>query len=255
MVKAGADRLLSVWTVSIGGAVLAIPVLAWSGLPPTSVLPLIAASAVVQTGYMLSLSKSYQVGDLAFVYPVARGVSPVLISVIGVVLLNDEIGLGSAVGVVIVTLALFTLALSRSRRDGIWWALLTGLTITAYTLLDAAAARTAGSALPVVMSVFLVQGVLLTTIVVQKRGAMAISDHLRHSPGRSAFGAVAGTISYGLVVSATLLAPVGLVSAVRETSVVLGVIAGKRVLGEVVSARHVAVVVAGAAGALLIALS
>lgn len=255
MVKSGEDRLISAWTVSAGGAILGLPILIWTGLPSNEVMPLVVASAFVQTFYMLSLARSYQAGDLAFVYPVARGVSPVLISVLGVALLDDEIGPLGAVGVAVVTAALVVLAVSRTRRDGLGWALMTGAAISSYTLLDAAASRANGSAIPVVMAMFVLHGVFLSLIVIRRRGVKAVNAHIRQAPGRAGFGGVAGTASYVMVVSATMLAPVGLVSAVRETSVVLGVIAGKKVLGETVSPRHLVVVLVAATGALLIALS
>ena len=146
LVKASDDQLVAAWTVVAGAAILALPVLIFAGLPDRSVWDLILISTVVQVAYVLTLAAAYRVGDLSFVYPLARGTSPVLVSLAGVAFLGDEISALGWIGVLTVTVALTWLAWRRADRSGLALALVTGLLISLYTSIDAAAVREQGSA-------------------------------------------------------------------------------------------------------------
>ena len=83
LVKRSDDQLVAAWTVVAGAGILALPLLAVNGMPGRSVWDLIAISTVIQIGYVLLLSAAYRLGDLSFVYPLARGISPVLVAMAG----------------------------------------------------------------------------------------------------------------------------------------------------------------------------
>ena len=83
LVKSSDDQLVAAWTVVAGASILALPALAFTGLPGRSVWDLILISTGVQVAYVLTLAAAYRVGDLSFVYPLARGTSPVLVSLAG----------------------------------------------------------------------------------------------------------------------------------------------------------------------------
>lgn len=254
-VKTSGDRMVAAFTVSAGGALLNLPVLAVVGLPDRKVWGLILVSSVIQTIYMLLLSQSYQHGDLAFVYPVARGVAPILVTFGGVVFLRDRISLLGMVGVAVVTSALAVIALARKSRSGLGWALATGTAIATYTVIDAAASRTDGSAIPVVGSMFVIHAIMLGLVVGAVRGRSELMSVARKYPWRALFGGAGSAAGYLMVMMAAVMAPVGLVSAVRETSVVLGVLAGRRFLSEHVTRIHLVAVGCAAAGTVLIGLS
>ncbi len=255
VVKASPDRLVAAFTVSGGAAVLALPVLAVTGLPDRRVIGLVLISGVVQTVYMIVLARAYEAGDMSFVYPLARGTSPLLITGAGVGLLGDSVSVPGAVGVAVVAGSLVLLSIARRRREGVWWAIATGGAIAVYTTIDAAASRLQGSATPVVAGVFVVHALLFGLYVARVRGVGAIGNRLRTEPMRSVVGGLGSGSGYLLVMTAAVMAPVGLVSAVRETSVVLGVLVGRRFLGESVSGLNLAAVLGAAGGAFLIALA
>ncbi|HLF61002.1 MAG TPA: EamA family transporter [Acidimicrobiia bacterium] len=255
LVKASDDQLVAAWTVVAGAAVLAIPVLAFTGLPDRSVWGLIVMSTVVQVVYFLMLASAYRMGDLSFVYPLARGSSPVLVALAGVAFLGDKIsGLGW-LGVLTVTAALTILAWRRMDRSGLWAALATGLMISLYTTIDAGAVRRQGEALPVISAEFVLLGLALGLVVLAMRGRGAMLGMVRADWRKAAIGSVSTGGAYMLVMVAALIAPVGLVSGVRETSVLIAVIASYLFLHEEVTRAQAWTVAAAAGGIALIALS
>jgi drug/metabolite transporter (DMT)-like permease len=254
LVKASDDQLVAAWTIFAGAALLNIPVLIFNGLPDRAVWGLIAISTLIQVGYVLMLALAYRLGDLSFVYPLARGTSPLLVALAGVAFLGDEITTIGWLGVVTVTVALSLLAWRRADRAGIWAALATGILIAGYTTVDAAAVRQEGAALSVIGAEFVLLAVVLGVIVLGVRGPNAMLGMVRADWRRAALGSVASGGAYLLVMIAALSVPIGLVSGVRETSVVIAVVASRLLLHEEVSRSQLWTVVAVAAGITLIAL-
>ncbi len=254
LVKASDDQLVAAWTVVAGAAVLNIPVLAYTGLPDRSVWGLIAISVMVQVGYVLMLALAYRLGDLSFVYPMARGSSPLLIAIVGVALLDDEITAVGWLGVLTVSAALILLAWRRVDRAGLWAALATGLLIAAYTSVDAAAVRRQGAALAVIGVEFVLLAVVLGVVVLALRGPKAMLGMVEADWRKAAIGGFASGAAYLLVMAAALSAPVGLVSGVRETSVIMAVVASRLLLHEEVTRSQLWTVAAVAGGIALIAL-
>ena len=179
VVKSSDDQLVAAWTVVAGAALLALPVLAYTGLPDSAVWDLLLISTVVQVIYVLFLALAYRLGDLSFVYPMARGTSPVLVSLAGVLFLGDEISALGWLGVLTVTTALTFLAWSRVDRSGLWAALATGLMISAYTSIDAAAVREQGDAVSVIAAEFVLLAVTLGLVVLAVRGPVAMLGMVR----------------------------------------------------------------------------
>jgi drug/metabolite transporter (DMT)-like permease len=253
LVKASDDQLVAAWTVVAGAAILALPVLASTGLPERSVWDLILISTLVQVVYVLMLAWAYRIGDLSFVYPLARGTSPVLVSLAGVAFLGDEISELGWLGVLTVTAALTLLAWRRMDRSGLWAALATGLMIATYTSIDAAAVRQQGEALSVIAAEFVLLALALGIVVLALRGPGAMMGMVKNDWRKAAFGSVATGTAYLLVMVAALSAPVGLVSGVREISVLIAVIASRLLLHEEVTKTQVWIAAAASCGIALIA--
>lgn len=255
IVKSAPDRVLGAWVVSTGGGLINIAVLAVLGLPDRRVWWLIVLSSVVQTAYMILLGTAYRAGDLSFVYPIARGSAPFFITITGYLLLDERIGPLTLLGVVIVVASLGSLTLGGRDRGGLGWALATGASIATYTTIDAVSVRIQGNAIPVVAGVFVIHAIMFTLVMLITRGPAAMAAALRAHPRRSAIGGVGTAMSYVLVMAATLFGPVGPVTAVRESSVILGVAAGRRMLGEKVDRGHLIAVCLCLSGIVLIAAS
>jgi len=254
LVKSSDDQLVAAWTVVAGAAILALPVLGFMGPPDRSVWDLILISTVIQVTYVLTLAAAYRVGDLSFVYPLARGTSPVLVSLAGVAFLGDEISALGWVGVLTVTGALTLLAWRRLDRSGLAMALATGVLISLYTSVDAAAVREQGSALPVIAAEFVLLAIALGLVVIVMRGRGSMLGMVKADWRKAAVGGFATGTAYLLVMVAALTAPVGLVSGVRETSVLIAVIASRLVLHEEVTRAQIGTVAAAVAGIAFIAI-
>jgi len=253
VVKAADDRVASALAVTWGAAMVNVPILVAFGLPSIEALPYLLASSVVHTAYMLWLTRAYQRADFALSYPLARGTAPLLVSIGGVLLAGDTMPWLGVVGVVLVAGAILSLIHMPRPGQHIDAALVTGLCIATYTIIDGTAVRATGDSLRYLAALFLLHAVLLTGVVlVLRRG------HLGLGPGLGrifVIGGGASALAYLLVLIAAQRAPLGLVSGVRELSVLFALIAGARVLGEQVSRRHAVSVVTAVFGALLIGAS
>ena len=123
------------------GVLLLPAVIVW---PPWRVLPFVAASAGTHVFYALGLSAAYRRGALSVAYPLGRGVAPLLVTLGGWLLLAERPTLGALVGAVSLAVGLALIAVSGGRTGqgaAVVFALLTGLTIATYSVVDAAAVR------------------------------------------------------------------------------------------------------------------
>ena len=253
VVKSSDDRLVSALAITWGAAVVNLPVLVVAGPPSADVLPYLVPSALVHTAYLLSLAKAYERADFALSYPLARGTAPLLVSVGGVVLADDTLPLLGIVGVSLVAGGILSLIHMPRPGQHIDAALVTGLCIATYTVIDGMAVRTTGDSLRYLAALFLLQAVILTGVVLTAR-----QGHLTVGADQwSTFiiGGGASALAYLLVLIASQEAPLGLVSGVRELSVVFGLVAGAHLLGEHVSTRHAVSVATAVGGAILIGIT
>lgn len=251
-IKASGDRLVTAAGQVVLGALLFAPALLATG-PPHGAWGSVAASSVVHLGYGLSLVAAYDRGDLSTVYPIARGSAPALVTIAGVALLGDSIRPIAVVAIAVIVLAIVMIG-TAGRPRGVPWALLTGWLISTYTIIDTAAVRGLDSAVSYTICLFLGNGLLFAIAVFVRRDRHAIAAGIRDEWWKMAIGGTASALAYLLVLAAARSAPVGLVSAVRETSVVIGALAGWRLLGEPLGSRRVLAAAAIAAGLGVIAL-
>ena len=253
LVKASDDRLVTGWSQAAFGALVFSPVLVVTGVP-WEAWESIAASSLIHTGYALALIGAYDRADLSLVYPVARGTAPSVVAVGALILLSDNPGWIGFAAIALIVSGVIAIGLG-GHRPGIAWALLTAAFIATYTLVDGAAVRNLDAALPYTISVFWGNTILFTPIVIARRGLPRIMATVRAAPLQNALAGAASAGAYGLVLAAARFAPLGLVSAVRETSVILGALGGWLLLGEPFGKRRVAASVTIAAGLILAAMS
>jgi drug/metabolite transporter (DMT)-like permease len=215
------DRVAGMAVAGIGGGLALVPFLLAD--PPTEVLHLAVLSGVAETAYVLALAAAYGRGALSLAYPVGRGTAPLLTTLGGWLLLSEPPGPLGLLGAAILGGGLVLLGLEARRSgslDALGFAVLVGLTITAYSLIDAGAVRRTSPPGYLCVS-FLVQGVLTAAAVRFHPG------RLRAALRPGALIAVGTTGAYLLVLFAFRLAPVGRVATLRETSVLLGILASR----------------------------
>jgi drug/metabolite transporter (DMT)-like permease len=252
-IKVSNDRLVTAGAQITLGALAFSPLLLFIELP-SGVWGWVALSSGIHLLYGLSLVAAYERGDLSAMYPIARGTAPALVTVSAAVLLGDEIGAVGLFAISLIVGGIIAIGLN-GRPRGVGWAIITGLFITTYTLIDGHAVRQLDSALAYTVCVFLGNTVLYWPVVLWRRGLAGIVASVRIDWWKQLLGGTASALAYILVLVAARISPLGLVSAVRETSVVFGALAGWLLLRErlggqrMIAATSIAVglVVVGAA--------
>jgi drug/metabolite transporter (DMT)-like permease len=235
-VKTSGERDLASWGQFLFGGLLAVPVLVVIGLPPADVWWLLVLSACVHAVYINALVEAYTHGDFSLAYPIARGGGAFFAAVGGVLLLGDHLDGAAWLAIAIIVGGLLSLMGRGATGRSITWALATAATIATYTLIDAHGSREAGSvALDGVRYAFALMPLSALTVsaVAMARGRRrafmsALPTHWR----RYLMAGTALTAAYTMVLVAVRLAPVGYVTMLRESSIVIGALAGWLVLKE-----------------------
>lgn len=236
LIKIGLDRYLSVCLIQIGAGIAATCALPFLALPETAAWPWIILSALLHIGYNGFLAHAYKYGDLSQVYPLSRGSSPLIVALIGVALLHETLSWGQISGLLILVTGIWLMAL-RTQKDSpfntplLLTALTTASFIAAYTLTDAVGARVNGDALSYAMWLFATNGLVTLVVLVAMRGTAVLGKLGQHWKGGLS-GGVMSLIAYSIVIWAMTLAPVAVVSALRESSVLFALLIGRLVLKE-----------------------
>jgi len=226
LVKLAGDRAALLGLISLGHVLLGAALVGFVPLPDSASWPYIIGSTVIHFGYYALLNRSYRLGDLSLVYPIARGVAPVLVTLGAAYGANEHLSETALAGVAAVSLGVVALSGNPLRGGGraLVSALATGATIGAYSLVDGLGVRASLAPVGYIAWLFLFE--IFVVLFVFGRPKRRI----HHLPGRVlATGIIGGLISasaYGLVIFAKSLAPLGLVSTLRESSVLFAAVIG-----------------------------
>ena len=256
VVKGSADKHGSMAAVVIGHVPPAVLCLPFAALPDPACLPHLVAGIALHFGYQMFLLNSYRFGDLSQVYPLARGSAPLMVAVVSGLFLGVVFSEAEVLAVLLIACGIISLALVR-RQDGLRngraaaLALITGGFIAAYSLNDGLGARVAGTSLGFYVWLALGNGVLWVIY-----GALVRPGALRVlAPGvRRSFllGGGASFAAYALVTWAFTQAPIALVTALRETSIVFALLIGVLVFREPLSLRKLLATMATLGGAVIL---
>jgi drug/metabolite transporter (DMT)-like permease len=237
VVKVGLDRFSSILLLALVQSSIALLLLPFFPIPLAASWPWLITSGLLHTGYKLFLIRAYAYGELAQIYPLARGTAPLVIAFIGALFLNEAVGLSKGLAVSAIALGVIIMSLrggSDFKRISSWalaYALVTACFTAAYTLVDAVGARLSGTASGFTLWMFVFDGAGMLAYALATRGKGAI---ISLSPAWRS-GLIAGTLSLGsywIAIWAFTKAPVALVSALRETSVLFAMLMGVLILGE-----------------------
>jgi drug/metabolite transporter (DMT)-like permease len=244
LAKSGGDKLTFIWWTGLAGTLLLAPVVIWSSPLPTwsgESWVGVAMAAVLRAAYFVALTAAYQRGDLSVVYPVARGVSPVMVVIAAMVLLGERPTWQAIVGIAAVASGVYIMhlpalrpsALLRSisalRAAGVGYAALTGTLTAAYSVLDKHNMSTGIAPAWYAYLTIPVAALLLTPLALRRRGW---PDEWRRNRGAILGVALLMTGSYLLVLHALRLAAVSYVAPARELGIIFGTLLGVFVLGE-----------------------
>jgi drug/metabolite transporter (DMT)-like permease len=258
IIKTGGDGLLMFALMKVPTMVIGALVLAVVGLPNTASIPYAIGSAAGFTAYCFLLIWAYRVGDLSFVYPVARGSAPLGVALLSAVFLGEYLSGPEMTGILIISAGIAALAyhphsLARHISD-LLRAAGVGLCIAIYTLLDGVGGRISENVLGYTATVTIFSGMPLMIAAVFMRGR-EMADFLRREWKIGIFGGVMMFTTYAIVIYAMTLTQLTHVAALRETSVIFAAVIGTLILKEPLGVKRIisATVVAG--GIILVAWS
>jgi len=254
MLHGNQDRLLSMTWMSIAIAAVSTLVVLFAPWPADAAWPYIVASGLVHIVYNVTLVRSYRRNDLAQAYPIARGSSPLLVTLGAALFAHEAIGPLHVLGIAMISGGIIAIALEGGRVSlaGALAALTTGATIAVYTVVDGIGVRLSGGhAIAYTAWMFLFYW-LMPVLFVATRGLAPLWTPVRAVPmavGSSLVGGLVSIAAYGIVIWALQSGAMGAVSALRETSVVFAVLIGRMFLREAVSGKRWLACVIVAAGA------
>ena len=255
------DQVLAFGLIGAGGLAVAVPLVVLSPFPLAACWPYLLGSVVIHVFYNLLLMRSYRYGDFGQVYPLARGTSPLVVTVLAAVFAAERPSVAQVCGVLVISCGLAVLVLAGRRRaassgSGLSRAALlaaggTGLTIAAYTTVDGLGVRLSGTSVGYIGWLMLLESLCVPAWALVRR-----RDVVRDVSRRVLLsGVLAGALSvlaYGLVLWAQTRGALAPIAALRETSVIFGAVIGTLVFRESFGRWRIAATVLVVAGVLLL---
>ena len=246
MLKRAGDPEVFAWCMLAVSTVILAPIgviLLWSNPVSFPGVWFALATMLLHTFYFVLLGRGYAQGDLSLVYPVARGMGPMLTPVLAVLFINETIEPLAIAGILAIVCGIYTISwwgnfhqVLRSpllflKSAGMRYAVLTGLTIAAYSIVDK---EGVGHIQPVLYMYFLTIGsaVFLVPYILLHKGTGAVKTEWRANAIPITVSGLLVFIAYGLVLTAFSLSRVSYVAPAREMGIVIGVLLGMYVLKE-----------------------
>jgi drug/metabolite transporter (DMT)-like permease len=259
-IKGGLDPLATTVLISIGAAIVSLVLLPVTGLPAAAAWPWCAASVLIHLVYFAALIESYRAGDMGQVYPIARGSAPLMTAVATTAFIGERLGLLGWCGILLLAAGVLLLSLrggrdlARPDRAAVGFALFTAVTICAYSVVDGVGARLSGNANAYSVMLFVGIGPVMLIYALARRGHEVIAA-MGQSWGLGLAGGGLQLGSYGIANWAMTVAPIAIVAALRESSVLFGAAIAVVFLKEPLRAGRVAAALMIVAGLALIRLS
>ena len=228
VIKGTGDKTIAIGLVALGHMVLGLIGAAFFPFPDIKVIPFILVSTIIHWGYYYSLTTAYKFGDLSLIYPIARGISPIIVTVFAFFWINERLSWGEMGGVLLISSGILFLGLRALSNEksipALVFALTTGVLIAAYSVTDGFGVRLTENPLSYIAWLFIAEGFVVFYIFGRFKVRLLTSSFSEIMLGF--FAGVISTIAYGLALYAKSLAPLGIVTALRETSVIIATLIG-----------------------------
>lgn len=255
VVKGGDNKLLTTCMIASIASLIASAVIPFLELPSKESWPFIGASVILQVVYFVLVASTYRIADMSQTYPIMRGTAPLLVATASLGLLSESLSAFAWLGIAVICIGILSMAAAPSagQRKGILLALLNAAVIAGYTLIDGIGVRKSGAPAAYTLWIFLLTGIPLGAWALARRRREFSRYLARHwRPGViGGFGTVA---SYGLALWAMTAAPIATVAALRETSILFGVVISALVLKEQLTRARIVAACIIAAGAMVLRL-
>jgi drug/metabolite transporter (DMT)-like permease len=245
LIKVGLDPLSTTTLISIGSGIVALVLVPFVGTPALAAWPWLIASVVVHLVYFASLIESYRTGDLGQVYPIARGSAPLMTAAATTIFIHEKLSIVGWAGILALVAGMLLLSARGGRelaeidRRAIGFALFTALTICAYSVVDGVGARLAVNPIAYSLWLFIGIAVVMLPYAIYRDGPDVIPA-MQQFWRRGFAGGALQVLSYGIAIWAMTVAPIAVVAALRETSVLFGTVIAVVVLKEPLRAVRIA---------------
>lgn len=232
LVKGSQDKYVGMLLIALGHVPPGVIFVFFAPLPGIDVLPWLGASLVLHLGYQIFLAASYRVGDLTTVYPIARGSAPLFVTLVSLTVLDVDLSWPQVGSVGLLILGLLLLSYDRLGANKRQWtvvtlALVTGGFIASYSIVDGLGARKMGYALAYWGWVAIGNGALMTLwMLLFQPSSMAKVRLTSQNLTTLLLGGGASYLAYGIVTWAFTQAPIAVITALRETSVIFALLIG-----------------------------
>ncbi len=239
MMKSAGDRLLTMIMIRCVGLVIGMAALPFVDWPDADGWKWLAATSLVQFAYYALLVRSYDVGDMSVVYPLSRGLAPVLTTIAAFLFAHEDLAGAQVAAVVLISLCIMILSF-RSGASGlaVGLALATGTTVAGYSFLGGMGVRAAGTVLGFQACLEIVNGSVMLGLALLTR-PRAFAAHVRRHPGLGVMAGLMSVVGFVAYLIAAKSRPLGPTTALRETSVIFGAILGTLVLKEGFGPRRI----------------
>ena len=257
LVKRSTDPYQGMTSVVGGHIPFGAIAILWSPALSISAWYYVAAGAILHTGYQIFLLNSYRYGDLSKVYPLARGAAPLITAVVSTVLLGEAYDQLQVAALFIITLGIISLTLtpstsnSENRFKTSILAIVTATFISAYSVVDGVGARIAGTALGFYGYLTIINAIIFSVFVTIIRPGM-VRKAVTHELRGTLFSGGISFFAYGLVIWSFTKAPIALVAALRETSVIFALVLGIFILKEKLTWLKLVAIIATLTGVILL---
>jgi len=256
IVKGAPDKLLTTILVAASAAAISALALPFLAQPARESWPFLVGSAVLQVGYYLLVARAYRGADMSQAYPLMRGTAPLIVALVGCFWLHEQLSLPALAGVALICGGVLSLAIGSrgASGQGVRAAMLNAVVIAAYTLVDGAGVRASGAPAAYTLWLNLLSGAPLLAWVLVARWRAFLPYARAHLPLGLVGGA--GTLtSYGLALWAMTHAPVAVIAALRETSILFATGIAIFVLRERLTTGRLLAALLIAAGAIVLRLA
>jgi len=230
MVKKHSNKVTAISAIILGHVPMSIIAVIFLPMPSFKSLPYIIASAFIHQGYNWFLLKSYSLGDLTKVYPIARGFGPIITTIISILFLGLVISKASVISISLVCVGIITIGLFGYKVINnlkiVKYSLITGFFIGLYSIIDGYGARVSLSAISYMSWGFILSSILFPILLKINKYDNIFKNII--NDGKAIFW-IGGSISYlvyGVVIWGFTKAPIPMVSALRESSIVFAIFIG-----------------------------
>ncbi|MDB5522832.1 MAG: hypothetical protein JWM58_595 [Rhizobium sp.] len=243
LVKSGTDKQLDSSMVALGASVASICALPFLPMPNATAWPFILASVCIHFTYYQLVGVAYRLGDIGLVYPLMRGVAPLIVATTSGSILGEHLSPVMFAGVTFICVGVLTIAADfrGGNSKAIWVAIANAVVISLYTYVDGIGARLAGNPISYTLWISILPPIPLFAFAFLMRGVPPVLVHVRRTWRRGLIGGAGSVASYGLALYAMTQAPIAAVAALRETSIFFALIISVFILKERASVwRYVA---------------